>query len=139
MPEWLSMNMIMGGMILVMFVWRYYDPNAANPRTLSFWGSMSLATLVGGILAYPMNDWLVSKGLKHGMITVRKPHHKETEIVITEGGKPSLQHAMPAEHEGQHRQAMGTANVSKGQLAMMTLLSLAVLVLGTVIGLIWIH
>jgi hypothetical protein len=32
---------------------------------------MSLATMVGAVLAYPINVWLVAKGLKHGMGTVR--------------------------------------------------------------------
>ena len=43
---------------------------------------MSLATIIGGFIAYPINKWLVSKGLKHGMMTVRKGekmhmHHAE--------------------------------------------------------------
>ncbi|NRA89632.1 MAG: hypothetical protein HRU43_00585 [Simkaniaceae bacterium] len=33
---------------------------------------MSLATIIGGLIAYPINRWLVAKGLKHGMMTVRK-------------------------------------------------------------------
>lgn len=32
---------------------------------------MSLATLVGAALAYPINWWLVKNGLKHGMGTAR--------------------------------------------------------------------
>jgi hypothetical protein len=34
---------------------------------------MSLAISVGFFTAYPMNWWLVSKGLKHGLMTVRRP------------------------------------------------------------------
>jgi hypothetical protein len=32
---------------------------------------MSMALLTGFIVAYPINWWLVAKGLKHGMMTVR--------------------------------------------------------------------
>jgi len=32
---------------------------------------MSLAISVGFFTAYPMNWWLVSKNLKHGLMTVR--------------------------------------------------------------------
>lgn len=39
--------------------------------SLSFWGIMSLASLAGGILAFPVNWWLVKNKLKHGMGTER--------------------------------------------------------------------
>lgn len=85
-PEWLSMNMIMAGMIPVMGIWAAHDTWAHTPKSLHFWGMMSFATLVGGFVAYPMNYWLVKKGLKHGMMTVRDGvmveqehmHHPET-------------------------------------------------------------
>jgi len=32
---------------------------------------MSMALLVGFVIAYPMNWWLVANHLKHGMMTVR--------------------------------------------------------------------
>jgi len=76
-PEWLSMNMIMAGMIPVMVIWGVHDPLARNPGSLHFWGMMSLATIVGGVVAYPINRWLVAKGLKHGMMTVRKGEEME--------------------------------------------------------------
>jgi len=81
-PEWLSMNYIMAGMIPVMVIWGAHDPLAKSPGSLHFWGMMSLATIIGGFIAYPINRWLVSKGLKHGMMTVRKGekmymHHAE--------------------------------------------------------------
>ena len=81
-PEWLSMNYIMAGMIPVMVIWGAHDPLAKSPGSLHFWGMMSLATIIGGFIAYPINKWLVSKGLKHGMMTVRKGekmhmHHAE--------------------------------------------------------------
>jgi hypothetical protein len=70
-PEWLSMNAMMAGMIPVMIILMTRDMRAMEPTSLRFWGIMSLAALVGGILAYPVNWWLVKKELKHGMGTER--------------------------------------------------------------------
>jgi hypothetical protein len=72
MPEWLSMNMVMAGMIPTMvFLMMGSDMRAMWPGEPLYWGVMSLATLVGAVVAYPVNVWLVAKGLKHGMGTVR--------------------------------------------------------------------
>ena len=72
MPEWLSMNMVMAGMIPTMVVLMMgSDMRAMWPGNLVYWGAMSAATLVGFVTAYPVNVWLVAKNLKHGMGTVR--------------------------------------------------------------------
>ncbi|MEB0248951.1 DUF4396 domain-containing protein, partial [Mucilaginibacter sp. 5B2] len=34
---------------------------------VTFWGIMSLASLLGGLLAIPVNWWMVKNKLKHGM------------------------------------------------------------------------
>ncbi|GGO41588.1 DUF4396 domain-containing protein [Deinococcus humi] len=70
-PEWLSMNAVMAGMIPTMVILMSRDIRAMEPTSLRFWGVMSLATLVGLVLAYPVNVWLVAGKLKHGMGTVR--------------------------------------------------------------------
>lgn len=70
-PEWISMNAVMAGMIPTMVILMSRDMTAMEPTSLLFWGVMSLATLVGLVLAYPVNVWLVASGLKHGMGTVR--------------------------------------------------------------------
>lgn len=70
--EWVSMNFIMAGMIPVMVIWRFVQPVAQYPQEPYFWAMISFAVLVGGVVAYPVNYWLVSKGLKHGAMTVRK-------------------------------------------------------------------
>jgi hypothetical protein len=72
-PEWLSMNGVMAGMIPVMVVLMLADMTAMHPGSPRFWGIMSLATLVGGVVAYPINVWLVQAGYKHGMGTERPP------------------------------------------------------------------
>jgi Domain of unknown function (DUF4396) len=39
--------------------------------TPAFWFVMSMGLLVGFVIAYPMNWWLVANHLKHGMMTIR--------------------------------------------------------------------
>ena len=70
-PELLSMNLLMAGMVPTMMILRMHIPSADNPATPYFWFVMSMALLVGFIFAYPMNWWLVANHLKHGMMTVR--------------------------------------------------------------------
>lgn len=90
-PEWLSMNAVMAGMIPVMVVLMTVDMRAMEPGSPRFWGVMSLATLVGGLVAYPVNWWLVATGQKHGMGTVRVlgrgGHPVEAEKELTRGGE----------------------------------------------------
>jgi hypothetical protein len=71
MSELLSMNLLMAGMMPTMMILRRYVPAADNPLTPNFWFVMSMSLLVGFIIAYPMNWWLVANHLKHGMMTVR--------------------------------------------------------------------
>lgn len=71
-PEMISMNAMMAGMLYVMSVGMTSDMRAMYPESLHFWFVMSLATLAGIIVAYPVNWWLVAKGLKHGMGTNRQ-------------------------------------------------------------------
>ncbi len=68
-PEFVSMNMLMTGMFPVMVLLMHFVPNGDNPWTLTFWGIMSLSIIAGGITAYPINLWMVSRGVKHGMLT----------------------------------------------------------------------
>lgn len=71
MPEWLSMNAVMAGMIPTMVVLMSRDMASMHATSLRFWGVMQLATLAGFAVAYPVNLWLVGVRLKHGMGTVR--------------------------------------------------------------------
>jgi hypothetical protein len=72
-PEFLSMNLLMAGMLPVMTVMMANIPGSEAPQRPSFWFVMSMALLAGSIIAYPMNWWLVAHHLKHGMMTVRRP------------------------------------------------------------------
>ena len=71
-PEWLSMNFMMTGMFPTMVILMMgRDMRAMEPTQLLFWGTMSAAVGVGLAVAYPVNVWMVDKGLKHGMGTQR--------------------------------------------------------------------
>jgi hypothetical protein len=136
--EWLSMNAVMSGMIPVMVVLMSRHRNAMEPTSGRFWAVMSLATLVGAVLAYPVNWWLVKHGLKHGMGTDR---------ALGKGGSDSNPRAMPMpsahasggghssgrEEEQPSMVGMDYAEpeaVSTMRLALVALLTLAILGIG---------
>jgi hypothetical protein len=70
-PELLSMNLLMAGMVPTAMILKAHIPPANDPTTPAFWFVMSMGLLVGFVIAYPMNWWLVANHLKHGMMTVR--------------------------------------------------------------------
>ncbi|MER9301812.1 DUF4396 domain-containing protein [Mesorhizobium sp. M0293] len=71
-PEFISMNFMMAGMAPVMsFLMMGRDMRAMEPTELLFWGVMSIGVIAGFTLAYPANVWLVARGLKHGLMTLR--------------------------------------------------------------------
>src|SRR5262245_14378063 len=74
MAELLSMNLLMAGMVPTVMALRWRVAVASDPTTPSFWFVMSIGLLVGFMVAYPMNWWLVANHLKHGMMTVRPAH-----------------------------------------------------------------
>ncbi len=92
MPEFLSMNLVMTGMILVASLFWAAIGGKPGPLTPTFWFVMSMALLAGFVVAYPINWWLVAKGLKHGMSTaeVHAPDH--------DAGKAALAHSVPTAH-----------------------------------------
>ncbi|MBA3476132.1 MAG: DUF4396 domain-containing protein [Actinobacteria bacterium] len=93
MPEWLSMNMVMAGMIPTMvFLMMGSDMRAMWPGELLYWGVMSVAVMVGFVTAYPVNVWLVAKGLKHGMGTVRVLGEGGHSLEAERGRQAALRH-----------------------------------------------
>jgi hypothetical protein len=70
-PELVSMNCLMAAMVPISSIVKANVPGSESPLTVSFWFIMSMALLAGFIAAYPMNWWLVTNHLKHGMMTVR--------------------------------------------------------------------
>ena len=73
-PELLSMNCLMAGMVPLMTLAMASTPESHDPSGAAFWFVMSMALLLGFVTAYPMNWWLVSRNLKHIMMTVRSPN-----------------------------------------------------------------
>ena len=77
-PELLSMNLLMTAMIPISTIFLANLPGGHDPLGGVFWFIFSMALLGGLGMAYPMNWWLVSRHLKHGMMTVR-PKTNNTE------------------------------------------------------------
>lgn len=72
MPEFISMNAMMAGMAPVMsLLMMGRDMRAMDPTELIFWGVMSLGVIAGFAMAYPVNVWMVSRKMKHGLMTQR--------------------------------------------------------------------
>jgi hypothetical protein len=90
-PETVSMNAVMAGMIPVMIILMSRDMSAMEPTSIRFWGTMSLALLVSMVTTFPVNWWLVKRGLKHGMGGEERARHchtvsaasKLTAVVLT--------------------------------------------------------
>jgi len=68
--ETVSMNFVMVGMIPTMVLLAAAWEGSEDPLEPSFWFRMSLASIVGGALAFPINYWLVKNHLKHGCMTL---------------------------------------------------------------------
>lgn len=84
MPEFISMNAMMAGMAPVMaLLMMGRDMRAMDPTELIFWGVMSLGVAVGFAVAYPVNFWMVSRKMKHGLMTERRPKHAEGDQAET--------------------------------------------------------
>ena len=71
-PELISMNCMMAGMAPVMVnLMMGRDMRAMWPGEPLFWMVMSLGIVAGFAIAYPVNVWMVSRGMKHGLMTER--------------------------------------------------------------------
>lgn len=124
-PELLSMNFLMAGMVPMMTFGMKSVPAAHNPLRPEFWFIMSMALLVGFITAYPMNWWLVSHHMKHGMITVRPLNESQDEAA--DRNRP-LNHAPTERSDAEHPESKSTTDsgaiaVSTSVLTWMTILS----------------
>lgn len=104
MPEFISMNAMMAGMIPVMATLMMgRDMRAMWPGELLFWGVMALGVGVGFAVAYPFNVWLVAKNLKHGLMTERT----ETGDAKAAGRSQQGQGAMSGMHDMAGMKDMG--------------------------------
>ncbi len=131
-PELLSMNYLMAGMVPTMILARNYVPASGDPLDPAFWFVMSMALLVGFITAYPMNWWLVSNHMKHGMMTVGA-----TEQPAINRASESLDAGHSTNHDdeksqpkGEHAMHENVEKVSRSKLVWVTMLSFLVFALG---------
>jgi hypothetical protein len=137
-PEMLSMNGVMAGMTAVMVPWMTRDPQAMEPTSPRFWFTMSIALTAGFLVAYPINWWLVDRGLKHGMMTVRP----QGEPVPHAAGLALAGQALqlgPAPQPTMAGMSQGAGHVmpkrvSAGELARMTAITFGVLAIGVAIA-----
>ncbi len=131
-PELLSMNCLMAGMVPVMMLAMKGVPASRDPSGPAFWFVMSMALLVGFVTAYPMNGWLVSHHLKHGMMTVR-PRSEPADGAAPKGlhdGHASGDRPGSAPSKGTTPMDGEMEAVSNSVLAWMTVLSLLAFGLG---------
>jgi hypothetical protein len=123
-PEFLSMNILMAGMVPAAALFARYVGTSRDPLHPEFWFRMSMALLAGFIVAFPMNWWLVARHLKHGMTTVR-PAPGAT--LIPESTKP----AATGVHLGHSRAAASTdtaaADMSARPMPRIALLGMMIL------------
>jgi hypothetical protein len=102
-PELLSMNYLMTGMLPTVMTLRMYVVSAGDPMTPNFWFVMSMGLLVGFVISYPINWWLVANHLKHGMMTVRPAsadagaHDRDAQA-----GMSGMSHAGPDMSQASH-------------------------------------
>lgn len=127
------MNVLMAGMAPTMLLAMKFVHGAHDPAGPAFWFVMSMALLVGFVTAYPMNWWLVSRHLKHGMMTVRsseadKPQQGHEDGYANHNGNHVMDHHDAVETRSMEHDRGG--NVSKGALAGMTVLSIVLFALG---------
>lgn len=134
-PEFLSMNALMAGMVPVMMTLMAAISGSESSLRATFWFVMSIALLAGSLIAYPINWWLVARHLKHGMITVRRREkdaaHDTYGIAANHSPAP-----IPKIEHGD----MGTAHSAKTpvtDIAWMALLSIALFAAGVVIAVVF--
>lgn len=114
-PEFISMNAMMAGMIPTMtLLMMGRDMRAMWPGELLFWGVMALGIGVGFSVAYPFNVWMVAKGMKHGLMTVREPQSAHADM---QHDRMGMQHhdAHATDHSG-HGQSHGGQSDGKSTI-----------------------
>ena len=117
-PELLSMNLLMTGMVLTSSFAMMLVGGADDPTRPQFWFIMSMALIVGFVCAYPINWWLVANHMKHGMLTVRR----ESVSAPMTG---MAMNDMPA--DTQEESNSPSVQPSRGVKAAMTVLTFAIL------------
>lgn len=132
-PELLSMNLLMAGMVPVVMILKSHIASASEPTRPEFWFVMSMGLLVGFVVAYPMNWWLVANHLKHGMMTVRPA----TSGAGAHGDHATLKgagQAEPSKSTQAPQKPMEMGGTPRPSVPVMTALSFLALALGIAIA-----
>jgi hypothetical protein len=127
-PELLSMNLLMAGMVPTVMALRMQIASRTDPPTPAFWFVMSVGLLIGFVIAYPTNWWLVANHLKHGMMTVRPAGRFGT--MQDHDGDAGARHAPHATHDA----AVEAKSGPRPPVPVMALLSFAALAAGLAVG-----
>ena len=88
------MNGVMAGMVALSVPWRQSLGALSNPGHPEFWFVMSISLTLGFAVTFPLNWWLVSTGLKHGMITVPSVQNDATEAPMRAKARPMTKAGM---------------------------------------------
>ncbi len=123
-PELVSMNYLMAAMVLVTTFGMRMVPEGSNPLSLEFWFIMSMALLVGFIAAYPINWWLVSNHLKHGMMTVRSSQGDNGNVGMK--GHTTAEHSNHESSANKHNKRTPKGKVSATMVGIMVAVSFIV-------------
>lgn len=126
--ETVSMNMVMVGMIPVMVILMDRLPGSDNPTNPTFWGIMSLAAMTGMVTAYPINSWMVARGIKHGMMTASSPEQASSQAP---GHEPAM--AM-----GSMDHQAGSMGHHKAKLSLAQAIGIFLLTLTCLVAAVWI-
>lgn len=130
-PEFLSMNTLMAAMLPVAALGKAAIGAANNPLTPEFWFVMSMALCAGFLAAYPMNWWLVARGLKHGMTTVRPATSERGAMDVKSQLRPM---AMPADGG-----RVANVRVSRSEIIWMVALSIVLFSIGASLSMVIAH
>ena len=65
--DFLSLSAWQVGMYGFMAIYLAFSAGGAGRLSFDFWFAMQIAMLAGFFVAYPMNQWLIHKGIKHAM------------------------------------------------------------------------
>jgi len=126
--ETVSMNFVMTGMIPAMIILMHAWPDSREPVAPSFWFRMSLASVAGGMLAFPINWWLVRSHLKHGCMTL-PGRDQPVPGLGHRSSEPSM--VMPPaghhDHGGHEGDAMQMSSLSTGRAAAWVVASFVIL------------
>jgi FtsP/CotA-like multicopper oxidase with cupredoxin domain len=128
-PELISMNCMMAGMAPVMVALMMgRDMRAMWPGEPLFWVVMSLGVIAGFAVAYPVNVWMVARGMKHGLMTERGGSADGAR----KKGASHHESAGGHDHHGSagHAPAMAASELTRAQLVAVTAFTALMLLLG---------